>query len=369
MQEDIYNLSTPHLIIRRDVLENNIRDMALFAQSAGVSLRPHIKSHKIPEIARLQIEFGAKGITVSKIGEAEVMADSGIDDIFIAYQIIGKDKIQRLIDLAKRVNVRVGVDSLYGLDILNEAFENQGFAIDVMIEIDTGLKRCGLEPGKGVIDFAKEVLKRRALNFKGIFTHAGNAYGAQNRDQVRQIGEEEGRVMARLADELNRHGINVEVVSVGSTPTAKISGKEKRVTEIRPGNYVFYDAIQMGLGTADENMCSLRVLTTVISKPSPDRAIIDAGSKTFALDKGAHGVSNVKGFGYIVGKKGVVIERLSEEHGILDISQNHDIQIGEMLEVIPNHACPVINLFDEVAYVEGSRVKGFWKIAARGKNR
>jgi len=366
----LQDLDTPQVVVFKEILQQNIKDMQKFADEHNIKLRPHIKSHKIPAIAKMQIDEGACGVTVSKLAEAEVMINSGIDDVFIAYEIVGETKINRLIELTRKARVCVAVDSLENAAELNRAFAAKGLTLDVLLEIDVGLNRCGVKPSQYAIQLAKQITKLPNLNLKGIFTHAGQVYGVKGYDEVVEIGQKEGETMVNLAKQMEKEGIKLKEISVGSTPTAKISGKFKGITEIRPGNYVFYDAIQMGLGVVSIQECSLRVVSTVISIPAKDRAVIDAGSKTLALDKGAHGVNTVSGFGYIKGYEGLTITRLSEEHGIIEGPDTKDLlHIGDRVEIIPNHACPVINLTDEVAVVEGDEVKDFWKVEGRGKNK
>lgn len=373
----IQDLDTPALIIDLDKLEFNIRDMADFARQQGVKLRPHLKSHKIPEIARLQVEKGAVGVTVAKLGEAEVMAQAGIYDLLIANQITSPAKISRLLDLAERVKVGVAVDSLEGAKNLSEAAEARNRQLGVLVEVDSGLRRCGVLPGAEVVELVREIGKLPGLVFEGIFTHAGHAYARENWQQVLEVGRQEGEIMLETARLLTDAGIAPGEISVGSTPTAKISGRIAGITEIRPGNYVFYDAIQVALGVVGPERCALTVLSTVISTPAADRLVLDAGSKTLALDKGAHGVSLVKGFGIILDEyglpwSGLTLERLSEEHGVVTITENvqnakNRPQFNTRVSIIPNHACTVINLFDQVYAVRGEVVETVWKVAARGK--
>lgn len=362
----VKELDTPALLVREVLLVRNIQDMATFAEQLGIDLRPHIKAHKLPPIAKGQVSLGAKGITVAKLSEAEVMMKGGIQDILIANQLIGKDKMKRLMKLLEKADVTVIVDSVVGAKELSKACGGAGKEIGVLIEVNTGLNRCGILPGQETLDLAQNIIKLPHLKFLGLMTHAGHVYGASGRDEVMEIGRAEGEVMVKTADLLRKNGIPVEVVSVGSTPTAKVSGMVKGVTEIRPGNYVFYDMIQIGLGVAIEEDCSLSVLATVISRPTLERIVIDAGSKTLALDQGAHGKSSVCGFGMVKGYDDVIIERLSEEHGILKVKPDCSLQIGDKIEIIPNHACTVVNLFDEIHLIRNEELADTWEIKGRG---
>jgi len=363
------SIDTPALILDKNILMKNIKSMALLAKDAGIKLRPHIKAHKCKEIALLQIAQGACGVTAAKIGEAEVMFEAGIKDILLAYQLINPEKIERLINLIKKgAQITCLIDNLKQAQELNSAAMENNLHIDIYVEVDSGLGRTGLKPEE-VVDFVKELKEYGALNFTGILTHAGQVYGAV-KERVPVIGLEEGLIMEKVAGELEKSGFNDFVVSVGATPTVKYSAYNPKVTEIRPGNYVFNDAIQVGLGVASPEDCSLKVVASVISKPAPDRIVIDAGSKTLALDKGAHGTEVVRGFGIIMGYPDLILERLSEEHGIIKITgKAKQPKLGEKLVIIPNHACPVVNLADEIMVVEGGELVDKWQVAARGKNK
>lgn len=353
-------MQTPRLIVDKRQLTDNIRRMQEAANLKQVNLRPHIKAHKCPDIMQLQLAHGAKGITVAKLGEAEIMAAAGANDIFIAYQLVGPDKLHRLQSLARRARVSVAVDNMEQAENIADFFTSDS-PLEVLIEVDTGLKRCGVVPAD-VLSLAGAIVNRPSLKLKGIFTHAGQVYGAAP-EQVEAIGVAEAQTMVNLYGELKNRGINIDVVSTGSTPTALHNLKVAGVNEIRPGNYVFYDAIQIGLGVASLAQCALQVEATVISTPAPDRCVIDAGSKVFGLDKGAHGTNVVTGFGRVIGHPELTIERLSEEHGVLTTTGELP-KVGERLYIIPNHACVVVNLADRL-YIRDSEEA--WPITARGR--
>ncbi|MDP3488353.1 MAG: alanine racemase [Bacillota bacterium] len=353
-------MGSPRLVVNTGVLRNNIEIMQEAASTAGVALRPHIKAHKSAEIMKLQLIAGAIGITVAKLGEAEVMAEAGATDIFIAYQLMGDDKYSRLTKLRQSARVTVAVDNAEHCRALHAATPHDK-PLDVLIEVDSGLARCGVLP-QDVLALTRTILTLPSLRFRGIFTHAGHVYGANAQD-VARIGIEEAQIMVACADDLRRKGVTVDVVSTGSTPTALHNLTVKGITEIRPGNYVFNDAIQVGLGVVDESRCALFVEARVISTPSPTRVIIDAGSKVFGLDKGAHGMSVVTGFGQVLGWPGLVIERLSEEHGIITCTGPRP-ELGQRLTIIPNHACVAVNLADSIVSIPD---ENSWAVSARGR--
>jgi len=375
---DAHLIDTPAILIDLGVVESNVASMQRRADRHGVSLRPHVKSHKIPELARLQLRAGAAGITVAKLGEAEVMAAAGISDIFIANQVLGRARLQRLVGLARNVRLAVGVDSFVGARALNEAVasvqaagDDHAAPLELLIEIDTGLRRCGLLPGPRVIELARAISDLRGLRLRGIFTHAGHAYAATDRNQVVDISRHESRCLVETAAALCEATQDaVAVVSVGSTPTMKVWEGHVGITELRPGNYIFHDLMQLALGVAEPSECALTVLATVISRPSPERAVIDAGSKVLALDRGAHGNELIRGHGLVIGCRGV-LARLSEEHGVLESRPGEELalEIGQTVRIVPNHACPVINLADTALAIRDGHVTGELEIAARGKVR
>lgn len=358
---------TPALVVKVDILERNLARMAELARREGVRLRPHAKAHKCVEVARRQIELGACGLTVAKLSEAEVMLRAGIRDIFIAYQIVGEDKIERLASMSRQARLTTAVDSLQGVEALDRAGRAAGVVFPVMVEVDSGLRRCGTLPGEPTLNLARQICRLQNLELRGLFTHAGHAYAASSSDEVTRIAREEVAAVTSTADLLRRDGIPVGEVSVGSTPTAWADADRTGITELRPGNYVFHDATQQALGSAGFSDCALRIVTTIISRPAHNRLVIDAGAKTLALDRGAHGTSLLKGFGLIPGHPEITIARLSEEHGILEVPDSCPLEVGARLEIIPNHACTAINLAEHLYVLKGDRIVARWDVAARAK--
>lgn len=378
-------LDTPLVVVHRERLVQNIAEMARFANEQGVALRPHLKTHKTLEIARLQMEHGAIGLTCAKLGEAEVFLANGFKNILIAYPLVGKRKLVRLLELMIQypdAEIQTLVDDLEQAlalsKLLSERQEmrqgslqahSDSLQVPLWIKIDSGLHRCGVEPGERAAELVREVAHLPGVRFLGLLTHAGHAYGASGYEQVKEIGEGEARCLLETAQLVQSHGLDVPAISVGSTPTVRVSGAVKGVTEIRPGNYVFCDATQVRLGVITPDRCALRVFTRVVSRPAPDRLVIDAGAKTLALDKGAHGSDAVSGYGLVVGHPQAVIERLSEEHGVVRVPADSPIRIGDVLEIIPNHSCPVANLTDELFVLDDQGTTERWQVAARGKTR
>jgi D-serine deaminase-like pyridoxal phosphate-dependent protein len=360
-------IDTPALLIDLEVVSRNLTWMQNKADMHGSALRPHIKTHKIPELALRQTRMGARGITVAKVSEAEVMAEAGIDDIFIANQIVTDEKLKRIVALSKKTQLSVGLDSVPAARKLSEICSAAGVSTDYLIEIDSGLNRCGVLPGKDTVELFQAVDTLPALKFKGIFTHAGQVYGADSLMEVEDVSRLESSLMTDTARRFQDLGVQAEIVSVGSTPTMKVWQGYEGINEIRPGNYIFNDATQVALGVAEPEDCALTVLATVISRPAKQRAVLDAGSKVFALDKGAHGKDMMPGFGVVLGRE-ATLARLSEEHGVMSVDPKDDLGVGDTVRIIPNHACTVVNLFDKAYGIKGGEIVEEFKIAARGKS-
>ncbi len=354
-------LDTPALIVDLDRLEGNIARWAAFARQAGVRLRPHGKTHKCIEIARRQLDAGAVGLTLAKIGEAEVMAASGIRDIFLAYEVIGDPKLARLEALARSARIRVGVDSAEGADALDTAARAAGLVFDVLIEVDTGLGRCGVRPGEALLALATHVARLRGVRIAGIFTYRGY------RTDPEAAGREEGEIMVREADRLRKAGIEIDEISVGSTPTGRSAGRVSGITEIRPGTYVFNDAMQVRWGCATTDECALTVLARVISRPAGDVAVLDAGSKVLTAERGPFS-SRGESHGVIRDYPDCQIDRLWEEHGRVQLTDEaRRLAVGDLVHVVPTHVCPTVNLAERLVCVRGGHAVGTWAVAARAR--
>lgn len=360
-------LDTPAVLLHRGRLQKNIEEMAQFAQVNGLALRPHIKTHKMVEIAHMQLGAGAIGITTAKLGEAEVMAAHGVRNILIAYPILGEEKLSRLAHLQTVAEVTTVIDGVAQAEALSRYALAHGLQFQVLIEVDTGLKRCGVLPGRDTLSLFRQVSGLPGVEVVGIMTHAGHAYGAATPEEVVKIARQEGLDIVETAKLLRSEDLTVHQVSVGATPTVRHSGRVTGVTEIRPGNYVFNDLTQIRLGVATEEQCSLRVAARIVSHPAKDRFVMDAGAKTLALDQGAHGTKGVAGFGQVIGHPELTITRLSEEHGVIQITGPTGLRVGDIIEIIPNHSCPVVNLADHVIVVDDDGKKEVWKVAARGR--
>jgi D-serine deaminase-like pyridoxal phosphate-dependent protein len=358
------DLETPIVVVDLDVLEANLRRMAERARETGVRLRPHAKTHKVPELGRLQLAAGAAGISLAKVGEAEVFVAAGFDDVFLAYPIVGSEKARRLLALSDRARIAVGADSIEGAASLGSVFHAAGRRLDVLLKVDCGYHRVGVAPEKAAAT-ARRLAELPGIALRGVFTHAGHAYLAPARAEVEAIARDEGTILAAAAEAVRAEGLAVAEVSVGSTPTARVAMSVPGVTECRPGNYAYHDASQVSLGTCAIADCAMTVLATVVSVPAADRAVLDCGSKTLSSD-----TLRPAGFGHgwILGRKSR-LEKLSEEHGVVRVEPGESFRIGERVRVLPNHACVVSNLHDRVILARGENVEGEWIVAARGRVR
>jgi D-serine deaminase-like pyridoxal phosphate-dependent protein len=359
-------LSTPALTIDLDVLDRNLDRMAALCRQHGFSLRPHIKTHKTPELARRQVDRGAIGLTVAKVGEAEVMAGAGFDNLLVAYPIWGAENLKRLAALARSRAMLLSLDNIATAQELSGAMSTQGASIGVLVEFDSGMRRCGVEPGPACVELAQQAAKLPGLTFRGLMTYSGNIWGTEE-ERLAEAECSAGRVSSALAA-FEEARMPLEIVSSGSTPSAPLSGKIPGITEIRPGTYVYNDLNTFYQGVCRLEDCAARVVATVVSTAVPGRAMIDAGSKTLSSD--ALGSGPKSGHGYVVEAPDAKLIKLNEEHGHLDISgSTHHFQVSEVVTVIPNHVCACVNMHDEVFLIRNEEVVGSWRVAARGKIR
>lgn len=363
---NIREIPTPALIIDLGVMERNLDRMAARCRELGLGLRPHIKTHKTPEAARMQMDRGAVGLTVAKVGEAEVMAGAGFDDLLLAYPVWGAENLRRLAALAKRKRMLISLDSAFTVHELSRALASQEASIGVLVEFDAGLGRCGLEPGPDCVSLAKVIKVAPGLRFRGLMTYFGSVWGTE--EDRRAEAERVAARVQRARAAFDEARIPVEIVSGGSTPSTPVAGGIPGITEIRPGTYVYNDLNTYYQGVCGLDDCAARVLTTVVSTAVSGRAIIDAGSKTFSSDLLGSGPKS--GHGYVVEAPDSRLIKLNEEHGYLDITgSKHRFHVGEVLTVIPNHVCTCVNMHDEVFLHRGGEAAGCWRVAARGKIR
>lgn len=353
-------LATPHLLVRTDILDRNLASMQRFADASGLVLRPHAKTHKMVEAARRQVQLGSTGLTVATIDEAEAFLEAGFADLFIGYSIWSDDRAAaRLLDLANGGAIAVAIDSQAGLERLAAAGEVLS-RIRVRVEVDCGLRRSGVTPAEAAR--LGVAAARAGAAVDGVFTYPGHGYAPGAADQA---ARDEADTLAQTVEEFAAAGLDCPVRSGASTPTVHATHTDV-ITEIRPGVYAFNDAQQLALGTATQADIALTVVTTVISFPSPDRFVLDAGSKTIASDRPPY----VEGFGLLLDVPGARIERIWEHHAVVDaaaVPAARRPRIGQRLQLIPNHVCTAVNLADTVLATDGTTA-GVWRVLARGRN-
>lgn len=346
-------IDTPAVLIDLDKAEANLRHAQEAADLAGLNLRPHIKTHKLPFFAKKQVELGAVGITVQKLGEAEVMADAGLSDLLLTFNIIGPAKRARLKALHDRVTIRVVADSTACVAGLAESFTDPGHRLGVFVECDTGMGRCGVQSPEAGLALARAIMAAPGLEFAGLMTYPA---AGKYREAALWLSEAEALFEAQ--------GITIPAITTGGTPDIWHMQEAAGVaTEYRPGTYIYMDRSQVAAGAASIEDCALTVLATVVSRPTENRAIIDAGSKALTSD-----LLGMVGHGYVLNYPEARIVGLSEEHGTLDLSGCAEKpSIGDTIRIIPNHCCPVTNLFDRVYLIRDDQLVQSLEVAARGR--
>jgi D-serine deaminase-like pyridoxal phosphate-dependent protein len=365
-------LETPAVVVDRGALQRNINTGAAIARSAGSKLRPHVKSHKSLEIARMQVAAGATGLTVAKSSEAMTFIEAGFGDITVAHPLVDDRKIARLLEAAatRDAHLTFIVDSDFGIETIGGEAARLGLRAAVQLKVDVGLHRCGVTPeGPEAVRLASLIVADPALHFAGIISHAGHAYSAPTPEAVTAIARHEHETMTAVADGIGRTGIAVPAISVGSTPTIWLGDRFDGISEIRPGNYVFMDLTQVSLGVAMRHDIALGVLATVVSC-NERYAIIDAGSKVLSSDRGPHGSTRLAGYGVALrlrepGTPDMPVVSLSEEHGFV-AHIGHKPRIGERLRILPNHACAVVNLAQRLAVTDKNNIE-LWPVDARAR--
>jgi len=355
-------LDTPAVVVDYDVVERNISSMAATMAARGVRLRPHVKTHKSVRLAKLQLAAGAAGITVGTIGEAEVMAGAGIDDVFIAYPVwAAGTKGARIRSLHERIRILVGIDSDEGATLLGAAVRGTSRPLEVLIEVDSGERRSGVTRLEAAVDAARAA-RAAGLDVRGVFTHGGHSY--RSHDAPKGAAQDEIRSLDEIARALSNAGFEVLERSAGSTPTAILSAADG-VTEERPGTYVFGDRQQIALGSVEPSSIGLVVAATVVSTEVDGQVVIDAGTKALGRERTPllDGIAAVPALG------GAIVDRAYDYHGVVELPAGPDrARRGEVLAVVPNHVCPVVNLANEMVVVRDGTEIDRWPVDARGQN-
>lgn len=345
------DLETPVPVIDIGIVERNLIRWQRRCDALGLANRPHVKTHKLVPLAKAQIALGAAGITVQKLGEAEVMAEAGITDMLLTYNVVGRHKLERLADLMRRTAIKVVADNEAVLEGLGHAASAAGRPLQVLVECDTGAGRNGVQSPAAAIALAEAIDRVPGLAFGGLMTLPKN--GA--RGQMAAFLEASQAGLAAT-------GLAAGTVSTGGSPDMWKDEGLAEVTEYRAGTYIYSDRMQVAAGAVTPDDCALSVLATVVSVPTQDRAMLDAGSKSLTSD-----LMGLEGYGEVRTLSGAPVYAMSEEHGFLDISKVNDKpKVGDLLRITPNHVCPVVNLFDKVVFVHGDEVLGAVRVDARG---
>lgn len=359
----VAEIETPAIVIDLDIMEANLRKVADYARRHDLRLRPHTKTHKIPALGRKQVELGAVGLTVAKVGEAEVMAKT-TPDLLVAYPVVGRSKLERLMAVARETQVTVALDSLAVARPLSDAARAANVEIKVLVETDVGMGRVGAPPEE-LVDLGKAVAKLPHLRLEGFAFYPGHIKSLDEggREEIRKLS----RQVSGLVREFVKAELPVRVVSGGSTPTLYHSHEVAGLNEIRPGTYIFNDRNTVESGGCLWDDCAAHILVTVVSTPRPGHMIIDGGSKTFSSDR--LGLAGEATYGLIREAPGALFHKMNEEHGYVDLrrAERQDFVVGERLRVLPNHICVAMNLHNQVYGVRGEEVEVVWEVEARGK--
>ncbi len=352
MPRIIHNVDTPALVIDETIAQSNIERFQRHCNDAGLKLRPHIKTHKSIHFTSQQLEAGAAGITCQKIGEAEIMAAAGADDILITFNILGAEKLQRLSKLASVITrLAVTADNATVIEGLSATFADHTRTLHVMVECDTGAKRCGVQTPAEALTLAKLIETLPGIEFAGLMTYPDKLPSNVPLQFMRDT-----------VAELSAAGIDCPDVSTGGTPLMWSAATEGVFTEYRIGTYIYHDRSMLERGICKESDCAARVITTVVSRPTDERLVIDAGSKVLTAD-----LLGMEGYGHVVDFPDATVTGLSEEHGVLQVSADNPLQPGDQIQIIPNHVCVVSNMFDQVHLIDAQRAIKPMSIDARGK--
>ena len=347
----IEDLDTPVPVIDIDVVDRNLRRWQARCDAIGMANRPHIKTHKLAGLAKYQIALGAKGITVQKLGEAEVMADAGITDMLVTFNIVGRKKLERLAALARRTQISVVADNADVVKGLGAAAAIAGRKIAVLVECDTGAHRNGVQSPESALELAQTIDKTSGLEYGGLMTYAGVGQRLQAEN-----------FLVETRDLCSATGLETKVITSGGSPDMWKDDGLAQLTEYRAGTYIFFDRSLAERGTCEFEDCALAVLSTVVSRPTSERALIDAGTKSLTSD-----LLGLQGYGVAHNLGDAQVYAANEEHGYLDISRlSAKPAVGGLVKITPNHVCPVVNLFDKVVFIRGTEVLGAVKVDARG---
>ena len=349
-------IDTPSVLIDTKIAKGNIKKYQTYCTEQGLNLRPHIKTHKLSYFASLQIEAGAVGITCQKVSEAEAMLDGdlghSIKNILLSYNILGRSKLERLKRISEQVKLSVVADNMECIEGLSKAFSNLNNELPILIEVDTGALRCGVVTPQEACDLALRVSELPGVSFAGLMTYPPKSNSAMTMNNFFN----EAKHLIELS------GLKIQTISIGGSPQMWKAHEVPLATEYRVGTYIYNDKSLIVSGACTIEDCALTILSTVISTPTPNRAVIDAGSKVLTSD-----LMGLKGHGLIVGYPDLTISQLSEEHGCITSSTPTNLRVGQRIQVIPNHACVVSNMVDHVVFIKDDQVLTQQQVVARGK--
>ncbi len=357
----VSEIDTPALVVDLDIFERNLQRVATYAREHDLRLRPHAKTHKSVWIGRRQLDLGAAGLTVAKVTEAEALMGAEPPDLLLAYPILGRVKVDHLMRIARRTRVTVALDSIELARGISEAATQE---IGVLAEVDVGLGRVGVSPGEPLLALARAIEGLPHLRFEGITFYPGHikSMDAAGLDALAKVSA----TVRSILDDFSTAGIEVKIVSGGSTPALFHSHEVDGLNEIRPGTYVFNDMNTVHSGACALEDCAASVLATVVSTARPGQMIIDGGSKTFSSDRPAN--DSGLPLGRLVEAPGARFHKMNEEHGFVDISNaGRDFHLGERVRMIPTHICVAVNLHEKMYGVRGETVERVWQVDARGK--
>ncbi|HLH00655.1 MAG TPA: alanine racemase [Bryobacteraceae bacterium] len=359
----VEDLDTPAILIDLDIMERNLRRVAEYAQQHGLRLRPHTKTHKIPALAREQLRLGAAGLTVAKVGEAEVMLQSETPDLLLAFPIVGRPKLDRLMEVARKTAVTVSLDSVAAAKQLSDAASAARIEIGVLAETDVGLGRVGVVPGEPLRRLVEDIRRLPNLRWEGIAFYPGQI------KTLDEAGERELQKLAQLIEsmlaDLARAGLTARIVSGGSTPTLFCSHRLPGVNEVRPGTYIFNDRNTVLSGACSWADCAASILVAVVSTAKAGQMIVDGGSKTFSSDRPSAGAE--VSFGHVVDAPEAVFTRMNEEHGFVELRGGPEFAVGDRVRIVPNHICVAMNLHECVYGIRAGIVEQVWRVEGRGK--
>ena len=366
-------IDTPSLVLDIDILKANVNELLKICHSHGVSLQPHAKTHRTPEIGLLQQELGCDGLCVAKVGEAEGFANAGVKKITVAYPVIGVSKVERARVLSTSIDLTLAVDSVAGAKSIGKVFAAHSQICSVLLIIDTGLGRDGVLPADAP-KIAQAINAIPGVKVVGVMTHEGTVYGAPDKVSMIAAAKKVSEMMVEASQAINSAGVEISRVSMGSSASARVAATVTGVNQIRPGIFAFNDLGQIALGNATLQSCAVRILSTVVSRPTSTTAVIDAGSKSLSADllPAKEHRDEYPGHGLIIGKSGWIIERLSEEHGMLKWmgdGEPSSLDIGEQIQIIPNHVCTTFSSLNESVVVSKGEVINRWRTFAPGASR